>query len=49
VLGNCQFNNCRHLEEPGCAVKQAVIEGIITEDRYVSYVNILETLPEPSY
>jgi ribosome biogenesis GTPase len=49
ILGNCQFNNCRHLEEPGCAVKQAVIEGLITEDRYVSYVNIMETLPEPSY
>lgn len=49
VLGDCQFNNCRHLEEPGCAVKQAVREGRISEDRYVSYVNILESLGEKLY
>lgn len=49
VLNNCQFNDCMHIEEPGCAVKEAVREGKITEDRYVSYVNILESLPEPMY
>lgn len=43
-LSGCQFNNCQHINEPGCAVKQAVIDGEIDEDRYVSYVNILESL-----
>lgn len=44
-LNDCQFNNCLHVNEPGCAVKQAVIDGEIDEDRYVSYVNILESIP----
>jgi ribosome biogenesis GTPase / thiamine phosphate phosphatase len=44
-LNDCQFNNCLHINEPGCAIKQAVIEGEIDEDRYVSYYNILESIP----
>jgi len=44
-LNNCQFNNCLHINEPGCAIKQAVIDGEIDEDRYVSYYNILESIP----
>ncbi|RYZ55087.1 MAG: ribosome small subunit-dependent GTPase A, partial [Chitinophagaceae bacterium] len=38
------FNNCQHINEPDCAIKEAVREGEIDEDRYVSYVNILESL-----
>jgi len=45
-LNECQFNNCSHVNEPGCAIKQAVIDGEIHEDRYVSYVNILESINE---
>lgn len=45
-LNNCQFNNCKHTNEPECAIKQAVIDGEIDEDRYVSYYNILESLGE---
>ena len=45
-LSGCQFNNCLHLNEPGCAIKQAVVDGEIDEDRYVSYYNILESLGE---
>jgi ribosome biogenesis GTPase len=45
-LNDCQFNNCLHINEPGCAIKQAVIDGEIDEDRYVSYYNILESLNE---
>jgi ribosome biogenesis GTPase len=45
-LNDCQFNNCLHVNEPGCAVKQAVIDGTIDEDRYVNYVNILDSLGE---
>jgi ribosome biogenesis GTPase len=43
-LNDCQFNNCLHINEPGCAIKQAVIDGEISEDRYVSYYNILESI-----
>jgi ribosome biogenesis GTPase len=48
-LANCQFNNCLHVNEPGCAVKQAVVDGKISEDRYVSYVNILDSIEEKAY
>jgi len=48
-LTNCQFNNCQHINEPGCAIKEAVINKEINEDRYVSYVNILESIEEKSY
>ena len=48
-LNDCQFNNCKHINEPGCAIKQAVIDGEIDEDRYVSYYNILESLPEQKW
>lgn len=45
-LRDCQYNNCVHINEPNCAIKQAVIDGEIYEDRYVSYVNILDSLGE---
>lgn len=44
LINDCQFNNCMHINEPGCAVKEAVREGRISEDRYVSYVMILESI-----
>lgn len=47
-LNDCQFNNCLHINEPGCAIKQAVTDGEIDEDRYVSYVNILDSIPSVS-
>lgn len=43
-LNDCQFNNCLHINEPGCAIKEAVVQGEIDEDRYVSYYNILESI-----
>lgn len=48
-LNDCQFNNCLHINEPGCAVKEAVLEGLIDEDRYVSYVNILSSIDDRNY
>jgi len=48
-LNNCQFNNCLHVNEPGCAIKEAVANGEISEDRYVSYVNILDSLEKKEY
>lgn len=38
----CQYYNCTHTHEPGCAVQQAVAEGNIAESRYVSYIKTLE-------
>jgi len=40
-LGQCRFSDCRHLDEPDCAVVQAVEEGRISLRRYESYMNIL--------
>jgi ribosome biogenesis GTPase / thiamine phosphate phosphatase len=48
-LNNCQFNNCLHVNEPGCAIKEAVVNKEIHEDRYVSYMNIMESIEERSY
>ncbi len=33
----CAFRNCRHAGEPGCAVREAIDEGDLPEDRFVSY------------
>jgi len=38
----CRYYNCLHLDEPGCAVREAVEKGIIDPLRYRSYINILE-------
>lgn len=38
---SCQFYNCLHIEEPKCAVKAAVDEGLIAQSRYHSYLSIL--------
>lgn len=48
-LTECQFNNCLHLNEPGCAVKAAVQEGEIDAERYISYASILATIEEEQY
>lgn len=36
-LGDCRFRNCRHEKEPGCALRQAVEDGHITERRFAHY------------
>lgn len=48
-LNDCQFNNCLHMNEPGCAIKQAVIDEEIHEDRYISYCTILDSIEEKKY
>ena len=42
VSKECRFNNCLHLDEPGCAVRTAVEEGEIDFLRYRSYLNIMD-------
>jgi ribosome biogenesis GTPase len=49
LINDCQFNNCMHTNEPGCAVKAAVEAGIIHIDRYISYCTILDKTEEKSY
>jgi ribosome biogenesis GTPase len=44
LVNDCRFNNCMHIEEPGCAVKTAVEENKISPERYISYLNILGTI-----
>jgi ribosome biogenesis GTPase len=38
---NCRFKDCRHMEEPGCAVRSAVLNGLIAPRRYESYRRLL--------
>ncbi len=49
LINDCQFNNCLHINEPGCAVKSAVEKNDISIDRYISYCNILESINEKFY
>jgi ribosome biogenesis GTPase / thiamine phosphate phosphatase len=42
ISKECRFNNCLHLDEPGCAVRAAVEKGVIDFLRYRSYLNIIE-------
>lgn len=46
---DCRFNNCLHLNEPGCAVRKAVEEHYISESRYKSYLNIMEEEVDEKY
>lgn len=49
LVNDCQFNNCMHINEPGCAVKKAINDGLIAIDRYVSYMSILDTMNDKKY
>jgi len=49
LAGQCQFNNCLHMEEPGCVVKEAVQKEIISMDRYISYCSILDSIETNNY
>lgn len=42
LLGECKFHNCMHINEPKCAVKEAVENGEIEETRYMNYLQMLE-------
>ncbi|MBV9228811.1 MAG: ribosome small subunit-dependent GTPase A [Chloroflexi bacterium] len=41
-LGECEYSDCTHIDEEGCAIIQAVEDGVIDERRYRSYVRIYE-------
>ena len=45
-LGGCQFRDCTHRKEPGCAVREALRLGRIEKTRYESYLRLYETAAE---
>lgn len=48
-VGGCQYNNCLHYNEPGCAIKTAVEQGEIAYSRFENYLNILENIRSVNY
>ena len=45
-LGECKFGDCKHVHEPGCAVREGVAKGAIGASRYDSYLKLLGELEE---
>lgn len=45
-MQDCRFNNCLHVDEPGCAVLKALVNGDIGEFRYLNYLNMLDGINE---
>ncbi|MCC6840705.1 MAG: ribosome small subunit-dependent GTPase A [Flavobacteriales bacterium] len=48
LKGQCRFGNCKHMNEPGCAVLKAVESGTIAASRYNSYLDMVEGVDEES-
>lgn len=46
---DCRFNNCIHINEPGCAVLEALESHFISESRYKSYLSMMEEEDEEKY
>ena len=46
VLHDCYFADCTHRHEPRCAVKEAIDNGTISEERYRNYLSIIEDITE---
>ena len=42
LMGQCKFNNCRHVDEPSCAVQEAVQSGDIALSRFESYLSMMQ-------
>ncbi len=49
VSADCRYGNCTHRQEPGCAVRSAVEQHLISESRYASYLNMLDDKEEGKY
>ena len=45
----CRFGNCTHTHEPGCAVRDAVEQSLISQSRYASYLSIIDDDPNDKY
>lgn len=46
LLGGCKFRDCKHLDDPGCIIKQAADKGEISQERFLSYHRIIESMGE---
>lgn len=49
VSADCRYHNCTHTHEPGCAVREAVENSLISQSRYTSYLSILDDATDPKY
>ena len=49
ISRECRYSDCVHINEPGCAVNQAVVEGRIAFSRYESYLSMLDDITENKY
>src|SRR5699024_11181581 len=49
ISDRCRFHNCTHRNEPSCAVKEAVVQGEISEVRYQNYLMILQEIEDQNY
>lgn len=49
LMNDCKFNNCVHINEPKCAVKEAVENGVIEESRYNNYLSIYHEDDEETF
>lgn len=49
LMHDCRFNNCIHVNEPDCAVKDNIDTEALTPERYYSYLTIMDTIALPEY
>jgi ribosome biogenesis GTPase len=49
IKSQCKFNNCIHINEPNCAIKKGVENGLISPERYNSYLNIFRNNNEENF
>ncbi len=45
-LGGCKFRDCKHLDDPGCLIREALEDGKISQERFDSYHKIIESMSE---
>lgn len=45
-LQDCKFNNCMHINEPKCAIHDAIVNGEVSEERFGNYLAILPTIDQ---
>lgn len=46
LLGGCKFRDCKHLDDPGCIIRDAVDNGEISRERFSSYHRIIDSMSE---
>ncbi len=49
LLSGCRYNDCMHINESDCAVKAGLANGTVSEERYISYRTILDSIADKSY